>query len=169
MYKKLCPDMRVHSIYQIDLDKLRAMGIRGIIFDLDNTLIEWDNDRPAPEMIAWIQKVKDSGFLVCLLSNNTSYRVERIALQLNVPFFAPARKPLLPAFHRALKSLGLCPVDTAMVGDQLFTDVLGGNRLGMYTIWVTPMSSKEFFGTRITRAIERVVVRHLISKGMLKV
>jgi hypothetical protein len=168
MFKKLCPDVRVHSIYEIDLEKLRSKGILGIIFDLDNTLIEWDNYRPDPEMIAWIQKVKDNGFLVCLLSNNSPRRVEQIALKLDVPFFAPARKPLLQVFRRALKSLGLYPDNTAMVGDQLFTDVLGGNRLGMFTIWVTPMSSKEFFGTRITRAVERAVVRQLISKGLLK-
>lgn len=160
--------MRVHSIYEIDLEQLRVKGISGIIFDLDNTLIEWDNHQPAPEMIAWMQKVKDYGFLVCLLSNNATHRVEQIALQLDVPFFALARKPLLQAFRRALKCLGLGPVDVAMVGDQLFTDILGGNRLGMFTIWVTPLSSKEFFGTRITRAVERVVVRQLISKGLLK-
>lgn len=168
MYKRLCPDVRVHSIYEIDLEKLRAKGIRGIVFDLDNTLIEWDNHQPAPEMLAWMKKVKDEGFLVCLLSNNSSRRVEQIAVQLEVPFFAPARKPLLYTFRLALKSLGLSPGDAAMVGDQLFTDVLGGNRLGMFTIWVTPMSSKEFFGTRITRAAERVLVRKLIAKGLLK-
>lgn len=168
MYRKVCPNLRVESIYQIDLDTLWQQGIRGVLFDLDNTLIEWDNHQPAAEMLAWMQSVKDRGFRVCLLSNNSARRVETIARILDVPFFAPARKPLLRVFRQALTSLDIQAQQTAMVGDQLFTDVLGGNRLGMYTIWVTPMSSKEFFGTRITRAVERVIFRRLVNKGFFK-
>lgn len=168
MYKRLCPDLRVASIYEIDLEKLWARGIRGVLFDLDNTLIEWDNNHPAPEMMKWIREVRKRGFQVCLLSNNSVDRVQEIALRLEVPFFAPARKPFLRVFRQALGSMGLSPEATAMVGDQMFTDILGGNRLGMYTIWVHPLSSKEFIGTRVTRLLEKAVLRQLVAKGLLK-
>jgi uncharacterized protein len=168
VYKVLCPNVKVQSIYEIDLEQLWNQGILGILFDLDNTLIEWDNHQPAPEMLTWMRQVQGMGFRVCLLSNNSARRVEVIAQLLNVPFFAPARKPFLRVFQQALDSLRLQAGEAAMVGDQMFTDVLGGNRLGMFTIWVTPMSSKEFFGTRITRMIERAVTRQLVAKGLLK-
>lgn len=167
MYKMLCPDLRVDSIYDINLDQLWDRGMRGVLFDLDNTLIEWDNNQPAPEMLQWMQKVRERGFQVCLLSNNSAQRVQEIARYVDVPFFAPARKPLLRVFQQALRSMGLQPEQTAMVGDQMFTDVLGGNRLGMYTIWVRPLSSKEFFGTRFTRMLEKIVLRQLVSKGFM--
>jgi HAD superfamily phosphatase (TIGR01668 family) len=168
MYKILCPDLRVVSIYSIDLEQLWNQGIRGVLCDLDNTLIEWDNNRPSPEMLQWMRLVKERGFQVCLLSNNSAQRVQEIAQYADVPFFAPARKPLLRVFQQALSSMELRPEQTAMVGDQMFTDVLGGNRLGMYTIWVHPLSSKEFFGTRFTRIIENAILRQLEAKGLIK-
>lgn len=168
MYKKLCPDLRVASIYGIDLQQLWDDGLRGVIFDLDNTLIEWNNNCPAPELLHWMQGVKERGFKVCLLSNNSAQRVEAVARHLEVPFFAPARKPLRRVFREALRSMELEPRQTAMVGDQMFTDILGGNRLGMYTIWVNPISSKEFLGTKFTRMLEKAVQRRLVAKGMLK-
>lgn len=168
MYKILCPDARVPSIYSIDFEELWERGIRGLLFDLDNTLIEWDNKQPAQKMLQRMQKLKEQGFQVCLLSNNSAQRVCEIAQVLDVPFFAPARKPFLRVFQAALRNMGLQPVQTAMIGDQMFTDVLGGNRLGMYTIWVNPLSSKEFIGTRFTRLLEKAVLRQLVTKGLLK-
>lgn len=168
MYKLLCPDLRVPSIYGIDLEQLWNLGVRGVLCDLDNTLIEWDNRQPTPEMLQWMQRVKERGFQVCLLSNNSIQRVQEIAGLVDVPFFAPARKPLLRVFQQAQRSMGLQPEQIAMVGDQMFTDILGGNRLGMYTIWVYPLSSKEFFGTRFTRILEKLILRQLEAKGLIK-
>lgn len=168
MYKKLCPDLRVASIYGIDLQKLWDDGVRGVIFDLDNTLVEWNNNCPAPELLQWMRGVKERGFKVCLLSNNSAQRVQDVARLLEIPFFAPARKPLRRVFRKALRSMALEPGQTAMVGDQMFTDVLGGNRLGMFTIWVKPISTKEFLGTKFTRMLEKAVQRRLVAKGLMK-
>lgn len=144
------------------------MGIKGIIFDLDNTIIPWDSPYMSPEMMEWIHWLIAEGFQLCLLSNNIGTRVETIAEIFNIPFVCRAYKPAKTGFRQAVVSMKLPTSQVAVVGDQLFTDVLGGNRLGLYTIWVTPLSAKEFIGTKITRQLEKITVRILKAKGLIK-
>lgn len=168
MLKYLQPDMYVKSIFSLDPEELKKKGIRGIICDLDNTVVRWDEAEPRPDAIEWLQKMKKEGFKICIVSNTLTERANRVSELLSIPAIAGAVKPSRRAFIRALEYLGTEPHNTAVIGDQLFTDVLGGNRMGMYTILVVPMGQNEFFVTRIVRRIERLVLRRLAKRGIIR-
>ena len=168
MYHLLCPRLMTDSVYHIDFGALRSQGIRGIIFDLDNTIIPWDSAAMCPELSQWFQKLLMNDFKVVIVSNNWHKRVKAIADLFGIPFVSRARKPAKSGFRQALARMDMEPAEVAVIGDQLFTDVLGGNRLGLYTIWVKPINTKEFVGTRITRQFEKLAVHILKTKGLLK-
>jgi len=148
-------------VHSIDPAALRARGIVGLIADLDGTLTAWNRPEPAPEARHWLERCVAAGLKLVIASNNGRDRVAEFAGKLGVPFLANAGKPGRNAFRRAMALLGTGPAETAVVGDQVFTDVLGGNRMGLYTILVTPLSRQEFFGTRlVSRPLERFVLRY---------
>ncbi len=161
LLSSLKPNEYVTSIYHIDVKALANRGIRGILTDLDNTLVAWNSPQATPKLVAWLSHVKDLGFRVMILSNNETARVRAFAQPLGIPCIAPARKPRTVNFHRALAQLNVSAGETAMIGDQLFTDVLGGNRAGLYTILVQPIHPKEWFGTKVNRIAERFVLARL--------
>jgi uncharacterized protein len=165
---RLIPDLYVDSVYDIDLDQMQARGVKGIITDLDNTLVRWDEPEATPKLIEWLDHVRDTrGIKVCIVSNNNNHRVERFAKPLNIPWVAKARKPKRSPFLRALDVLGTKREETVVIGDQMFTDVLGGNRMGLYTILVVPIADKEYIGTKVLRMMERIALRILRSRGMI--
>lgn len=166
VFKKLVPDYYLSSIYDLDLDILHAKGIRGIITDLDNTLVSWDDPLPNPGLLDWLKKIQDKGFSVYIVSNNSQERVRKFADAFGVPAISKAVKPRRRAFRVACEAMGVTVDETAVIGDQIFTDVLGGNRLGVYTILVVPVGDKEFFGTKIMRKLEGLVLRRLKARGL---
>lgn len=168
IFKKLCPKLQVGSVLELDLTQLRERGITGIIFDLDNTLVEWKQDQLTPEVIAFIQQLKDQGFKMAILSNALEYRVEAVARMLDIPYISRAVKPRKSPFRKAMDLMQTTPETTAVVGDQIFTDILGGNRMKLYTIWIPPLSSTEFISTKAVRKLERLVVKGFRKKGILK-
>ena len=154
----LKPKLYVSHIFEVSLEHLTQLGMKGIMVDLDNTLTPWNSEVLAPETIAWLKAAKGYGFKVCMVSNNKGERIDRIASFLEIPFVARANKPLRRAFIRGLEVLDTKPYETVVIGDQVFTDILGGNRLGMYTILVIPISRIEFVGTRLMRIPERALL-----------
>ena len=165
---RLLPNLSVDSIYDIDMEHLKALGIKGIITDLDNTLVRWDEPNASPKLLHWLDHVRDAyGFKVCIASNNKHPRVERFAKPLNIPYISKARKPSKAPFYKALSVIGTKPEETVMIGDQMFTDVLGGNRMGLYTILVLPIGEKEFIGTKVLRMMERVALSVLRRRGKI--
>lgn len=168
MYRLFCPDQVVESLFDIDLEALEREGVRGVIFDLDNTIIPWDSCEMCPTIVKWLESVISRGFRVGIVSNNWQRRVREIAARFGLPFVSRAYKPAKFGFRRALAAMDLEPCEAVVIGDQLFTDVLGGNRLGMRTIWVKPLTSREFIGTRIHRRFEKLAVRVLRAKGYWK-
>lgn len=155
------------SIQKIDLDRLKAKGIRAILMDLDNTLVRWNHPEPPEGLVQWLERVRNAGITPCIVSNNKGPRVRTFAERIGVPFVSKASKPRRRGFREAMARLGVSPQETVVVGDQIFTDVLGGNRSGAYTILVVPIDTHEFFGTRMVRIVERVVLRYLNRKGLL--
>lgn len=167
MFERLLPHVRVNTIYNIDLDALQKQGIRGIITDLDNTLVGAKVPLATPELVEWLDHVRDLGFKVVIVSNNNQTRVSNFSSPLRIPFVHAARKPANKAFRRALKELGLPVEQTAVIGDQMLTDVLGGRRMGLYTILVSPIApNDEGVMTRINRRIERIALYNLRKKGL---
>ncbi len=157
----LRPDAYAHRLSGVSLDDLAARGFRGIIVDLDNTLVGYGQEHLSVEDAAWIATARARGFGICLVSNNFTDRVSRVGAELGVPAIPSALKPLPRAFSRALVVLGTTKVQTVVVGDQLFTDVLGAKLLGLHAILTEPLVAKDWLGTRVLRFLERVVLgRH---------
>ncbi|MBJ6363061.1 YqeG family HAD IIIA-type phosphatase [Paenibacillus sp. GCM10012307] len=167
MFERLLPSMIVNTIYDIHLDQLKTQGIKGIITDLDNTLVGAKDPLATPELIVWLKDVEQRGFQVVIVSNNNETRVAKFANPLRIPFIHAARKPTSRAFRQALKMMDLNPEQTVVIGDQMLTDMLGGRRMGLYTILVAPISLKdEGIMTRVNRQIEKVALSRLRKKGL---
>lgn len=164
--KRMIPNKYAPSIYEIDFHELKKQGIRSIIVDLDNTLVETTRKDATPQLIQWLEEIKQLGFRVIIVSNNKKTRVAHFATPLNIPFIHAAKKPLTQAFKKALQILECACEETVVIGDQLLTDVLGGNRIGCYTILVVPVSEADGFLTKINRRIERLVLHWLKRKGI---
>ncbi len=164
-----CPHRRARSVTEIDPQELIALGMKGVILDLDNTLAEWHKEEIALHILEWVQSLQDAGLKLCLLSNSIwSKRSERVAARLGFPNVRQAKKPSKGGFHRALHAMGTEAHHTAMVGDQMFTDILGGNRMGIYTIMVEPIHPHEFAYTKyISRPPERMLLRYFRKKGRI--
>jgi HAD superfamily phosphatase (TIGR01668 family) len=155
------PDEICARVEEIDPRALASRGVRGVLLDLDNTITPWQSTALAPAVAAWVAAVKDAGVRACILSNAaTARRVRPVALALDIPFVTRALKPLPFGFRAAMRLLDTTPDTTAAIGDQLFTDILGGKRLGLYTILVDPISPREALFTRLLqRTLERAVGR----------
>ena len=166
MLSKLRPHLYLHSVQAVDLRMLRRRGICGVVLDLDNTLAGWKALEPAGGVKAWLQDLRRHGIRAVILSNNGRGRVQDFAESIGVPFIPNARKPGVRGFLRAMQVLGTTPEATAVIGDQVFTDILGGNRAGVFTILVTPLTRQEFVGTKAVRRVEDVVLRHFARRGL---
>nr|WP_245350067.1 YqeG family HAD IIIA-type phosphatase [Cytobacillus eiseniae] len=162
------PDQHVKSIFEITPEVLKEKGIKGIITDLDNTLVEWDRPNATPRLISWFEEMKHSNVKITIVSNNNEDRVRSFSDPLHIPFIPAARKPLGRAFNRALKEMGLEKEETVVIGDQLLTDVLGGNRSGFKTILVVPVAQTDGLITRFNRKIERQILNWFRKKGMIQ-
>ena len=166
MFERFIPQLRVKTVYDINLDELKSKGIKGIITDLDNTLVGAKDPLATPQLAAWLEEVKRQGFKLVIVSNNDHVRVSTFATPLDISFVHAARKPSIRPFRKAMGLMMLSPIETAVIGDQLMTDVLGGNRMKMYTILVDPISIQdEGWTTRINRRLERMVTGRLRKQG----
>ena len=159
MHKLLSPNLHLNDIFEIDADHLLSLGIKGIITDMDNTLVPWSDRAVHPRLAEWFTNLKKKGFKLFIISNNSKDRGWQLARELDIPAIWSAIKPRRRAFRKALEHMQLSPEAVAVVGDQIFTDVLGGNRLGLYTIHVNPISEKEFIWTKLMRMLERFVLK----------
>lgn len=157
MFKILLPDESHASVHDIDLPRLYSKGYRNILIDVDNTITPWNSNEISDEIRGWIKECHTLGFKVCLFSNSNFSRVGILAEALNISAAPKRGKPIPSAFKGALEHMGGRPDDTIMIGDQVFTDVWGGNLIGLYTILVNPISDNEFWGTRLNRFFERLL------------
>lgn len=167
MLKLFLPSEHVKSIFDITPQVLIDQGIKGIITDLDNTLVEWDRPSATPKLIEWFEEMKKHGILVTIVSNNNEKRVKSFSDPLKIPFIFQARKPMGRAFRRAIKEMNIQKEETVVIGDQLLTDVFGGNRNGFHTILVVPVAQSDGFFTKFNRKVERRILSVLRKKGML--
>jgi HAD superfamily phosphatase (TIGR01668 family) len=162
------PTQQVNSIFDIQASQLLEKGIKGIITDLDNTLVEWDRALATPEIVSWFKEMMENGITVTIISNNNEKRVRSFSDPIGIPFVHSARKPMGKAFEKALRDMGLKKSEIVVIGDQLLTDILGGNLLGLHTILVIPVSQSDGLLTRFNRKVERSILRKLKRKGLIK-
>lgn len=151
----LVPHIVVEHISDLDPAVLQALGRPHVLIDLDNTLLGWGSEELEPEVSCWVTRAVQAGLKICILSNSRSYRVAYYALKLGVPYVAVALKPSRTAARGAMRLLGSDTHNTVIIGDQIFTDILLGNRLGLYTILVKPLTMREQLWMRLVRRIER--------------
>jgi len=159
LFEFLKPSLHVDSLHDIDYDKLYQNGIKAILLDLDNTIVPWNTEDFSPDILNWLNRLIQKGFKLCIVSNNSKERVMSASTSLGIPAISNAVKPRTKALRKALELLDVNKHETALIGDQVFTDVLGGNRLGLYTILVAPLAKKEFIGTKINRFLERLILK----------
>lgn len=159
----LRPSHRLASVLKVDLDALESIGIQGLLIDLDNTLLPRDTGIVPPDIEAWVVRASNR-FRVCLVSNNWHERVHEVAAELGLPLVARAVKPLPFAFIRAFRVIGLRSRECAVIGDQLFTDVIGGNLVGATTIMVDPLSETDLTHTLLLRRVEARIMKNKTTK-----
>lgn len=163
------PDFYYESVFDIELDKLRNRGIRNLLIDLDNTLVPWGKHNIDSRLTQWFSNLATEGFDSCILSNNTEERADYLCGIFGLPYIAFAKKPSRQAFRKGLSKLNAAGDQTAVIGDQIFTDVLGGKMSGLTTILVVPLSRSEFWGTKIARIVERFILKVLYGKSKLPI
>ena len=150
----LFPDRYVKSALAVTPEELKQKGIEGLILDIDNTLEPYFVPDPREEVKSWIRNMEKSGILLYIVSNGKEERVKRFDKELGLPYICRAQKPSSKGFEAAKASFGLPENKIAVIGDQIFTDVWGGNKAGMYTILAKKVSPRDEWITAIKRPLE---------------
>lgn len=153
--KTVKPDQIVNNIHEINFDDLKKQGINALILDIDDTLIPRNLNDVTPQVFEWVANRKEEGFKLCLTSNSRHpLRVKFIGDTLDLPAMPLGFKPLPFAFWKSLKILDAKPENAAMIGDQLFMDILGANILKIHTIFVKHLTEETFLPRRWMRQAE---------------
>ena len=164
MFERFFPDEYVASTYVIPFEQLYEQGYRGVIFDIDNTLVP--HGAPADERARKLfQRLSDIGFATCLISNNQEGRVKMFNRDIDTRYIYNAHKPSTKNYIRAMEMMGTDRGNTLFVGDQLFTDVWGAKRAGIHNILVKPIYPKEEIQIVLKRYLERIVL-HFYKKRL---
>ncbi|QLK86023.1 YqeG family HAD IIIA-type phosphatase [Staphylococcus sp. 17KM0847] len=162
------PNQYVKDIHEIDFQMLEQRNIKGVITDLDNTLVGWDEAMPTPKVEQWFKKLDERGFKVTVVSNNNERRVKSFCQSLKVDYIFKAQKPRGKSLRKATDHMGLQRSQVVVIGDQMLTDVFGGNRSGLYTIMVVPVKNSDGLATKLNRLIERRILSHFKRKGYIQ-
>lgn len=142
---KLIPDYVFDKIYDITPSLLLSHGVRGVLIDLDGTMVSHKTALPPESLLPFVQALQEAGMKVLVFSNNREVRVRKFCDALGVDFISRAGKPFLSGFHQAAKQIGVPLTECAVVGDQIFTDVFGGNRVGALTCYVQTLDRRFFW------------------------
>ncbi len=153
------------SVLDIDPEQLKAQGYKGLILDLDNTILPRTTYTVPANLKAWVMSVKEAGLKACFLSNNWHERVVNNAKDLDIPLVGRAVKPLIHGFIIAKKRLGLKRKEILVIGDQTYTDILGAHLAGFKAYLVMPLSSQDLWHTKLLRKMDKFFLRNLIPKG----
>lgn len=166
MFQKFYPQEWVDSTYEIPFEKLYEEGYRGVLFDIDNTLVP--HGAPAtPQAVDFFKRLREIGFSYCMISNNQIERVESFCREVEGKFVCNAHKPSTKGYELAMEYMGTDKTNTLFVGDQLFTDIYGANRTGIRSILVKPIHPKEEIQIVLKRYLEKIVL-HFYKKKYRK-
>ena len=160
---KIYPKLYCEKITDLKLDYLKQNNIKALILDVDNTLLDFDL-KVVDGLKSWYENLKNNDIKCIILSNsNKIEKIKMVADLLKVPYIKFATKPLKRGFKLAQKELQLPNENIAVVGDQIFTDVIGANRSNMYSILVKPLAEKDLLLTKIKRPIENLVIKKYLK------
>lgn len=167
MLRRFYPKDYFESTYSINFKKFYMLGYRGIIFDIDNTLVE--HDAPADDRaVELISKLKSIGFKVCFLSNNDEKRVSDFNEGLGCEYIFKAGKPLAKGYVAAMEKMGTDKMNTLFVGDQIFTDIWGANNAGIRSVLVKPIAKHEEIQIVLKRIPEKLILFLYLRKHKMK-
>jgi putative phosphatase len=159
MLRLFYPKLKIDSVAELTPEFLASKGIKNLLLDADCTIKKYHSETPTPKADAWLEQMRQAGIGLCLVSNGRGPRISRFAESVNLPFVAPALKPLPFGCTKAVREMGWRKGETAMVGDQLFADILAGRLAGLFTILVEPINPElEKWFTRAKRPLERIVL-----------
>lgn len=161
----LYPNAYFNKVEDITIEFLQKNSIKALMLDVDNTLVDRSKVL-SDNIITWVKQLRGQGVKLYILSNtNDIDKIKKISNELNIPYHSFAMKPLKRGFIKVQKKLGEKPENIAIVGDQIFTDIIGGNRCKMFTILVDPIKEQEFWYTAWKRPIEKKIKKN-IAKGV---
>lgn len=160
------PDIYKKSIYNINYDLLYSRGIKCLLFDLDNTIVPVTVKTCTKKTKKLFEELKNKGFTVILFSNSSKLRVKNFKDELNVNYVCFAMKPFLKKYKKIMQTYKFSEAEIACIGDQILTDIKGGNKLGLTTILVNPLGTKEKLCTKLSRIYERKVLKKLRDNNL---
>lgn len=164
--EKYIPDIYQKSIYNVDYKKLYNCGIRCVLFDLDNTLAPINIKEPPKKVKELFDDLKEQGFKVIIFSNSHKARIKPFKENLNVDSCAFAFKPFKYKFIKVLTTYNFKQSEVVIIGDQMLTDIVGGNNVGITTILINPISNKDFVFTKFNRLREKYIMRKLRNNNL---
>ena len=165
MLDKYFPSACAKSVFHIDYKKLYAMGIRGIIFDIDNTLVHHGDDA-TKETENFFEEIHAMNFKTVLLSDNSEERVKRFAGNIDTAYVYDAKKPATDGYEKAAGLLGISKEKIIMIGDQMFIDIVGANAFGIRSVLVEPIKLRRFEWPGFKRILEKaILIIFFISKA----
>ncbi len=165
--KKYIPKMYSENIYTVNYKKLKKQGVKCLLFDLDNTLVEPHVKAPHERLRHFFDTLKKD-FQVVIFSNSPKKRLMPFKEYLDVDVNYSSLKPLPFSFHKIMKKYNLKKEEVALIGDQLLTDVIGGNRVGIHTVLITPLIEKDLWVTKVNRMRENRIFNKLEKLGYLE-
>lgn len=151
----LKPDIKLHGITDITVELLKNHDIKALLLDVDNTMSTHHGTILTEGLMEWIAKMQQSGIKLMVLSNSKRFRIQPFAARIGLPFISLGCKPLPTGYLRGVKALGEKRNNVAIVGDQIFTDILGGNAVGVKTILLTPIKPEDGWSFKIRRKLEK--------------
>lgn len=151
----LKPNIKLHGITDITVELLKDYDIKALLLDVDNTMSTHHGTVLTEGLLDWIKKMQENGIKLMVLSNSKKARIKPFAERIGLPFISLGCKPLPMGYLRGVKALGEKRRNVAIVGDQIFTDVLGGNVVGVKTILLTPIKLEDGWSFKIRRKLEK--------------
>ncbi len=163
--QKYIPKMYRKNIFDVNYEKLKTIGIKCILFDLDNTLLAVKSNTIDKKICNFVKKLKKDFSIYVISNNSNKKRLDIVANTLKISYVSFALKPLSFGFKKIIKEYGYKPCEMCIIGDQIVTDVFGGNRLGIFTILVEPLESKDLKITSVNRFIEKRIIKRMENLG----
>lgn len=163
MFLKYKPTWMIEAIYDITPHQLKNCGVKAVLTDLDNTLIAWNNPDGTPELLEWIQTMKDADIPVIVVSNNKASRIERVVTKLGLDYVSRAMKPFTKGFKEVEERYQIPKDRLIMIGDQLMTDIKGANNAGIQSVLVKPIVETDAWNTQFNRAMEKRIMTYLLK------
>lgn len=164
MIKKLLPDYCVNNVWSLDENFYKSHAIDSVVFDIDNTLVAHTEMQPPEDVLKYFEFLKNIGIKYSIVSNNSMERVTSFCKDLGIPYYYKALKPRKKYLKKVLQDLGTNANKSALVGDQLFTDILGGNRMGMMSVLVTAVGKDETGFVSFKRRFEKKILKKYKAK-----